>query len=237
MARGYTVTDRRRALVHEARRLRDLGLLQREICERMGLRRSTVSDLLSDPWREKANRRRLSYGGTCENCGTPTDGSRGPSEAPPTLCADCYSQPGLNVEWTPERIVGAIKRYSDEHGRQPVSNEWLIDRPEYAPPVSTVINRFGSWSAAIKAAGFETRVGIKFNKKGPLMFKVYAESADGSWRELGEFHGNRQQAVQEALDSLNGHEKPERVMTIHPNSVQVNTFRPVEKVVYELAEE
>ncbi len=48
----------------------------------MGISRSYASVLYSDPDGEGYRRRRLSYRGTCEICGVPTDGSNGPAKAP-----------------------------------------------------------------------------------------------------------------------------------------------------------
>jgi hypothetical protein len=72
----------------EAARLRGEGLTYREIAERMGLAESTVSELVSDPDGSKVRERKARYGGTCEVCGGPTDGSYGLAKAP-KRCAKC----------------------------------------------------------------------------------------------------------------------------------------------------
>jgi transcriptional regulator with XRE-family HTH domain len=67
---------RRRRLAGEARRLRDAGLLQREIQERLGVSRAYVSELLNDPDGTAAKRRKQRYAGVCVDCGAPTSGAR-----------------------------------------------------------------------------------------------------------------------------------------------------------------
>lgn len=52
------------------------------------------------------------------------------------------------------RIISAIRRFADEHGRPPTCREWKRSERDH-PSSTTVRDRFGSWSAAIEAAGFE----------------------------------------------------------------------------------
>lgn len=243
MTKTYAViTPERRKLVAEARRLRAQGLLQREIQEKMRLSRSAVSDLLTDPWREKAQARRARYGGTCQRCGAQTDGSAGCSKPPPTLCIECSSaELHERRHWTKERILEAVHRYAEEKGRQPLSQEWLgiagNHRDPWAPPTPTVIREFGSWSACMNAAGFESYKGIKIRKGGSgiRMYHVLVEQTDGVWNDLGNFEGNKQQAVQAAFAEhppANG--EPTRILLVHSQSFVPQTIRPVQKVVYEM---
>lgn len=76
----------------EAARLRDQGLLIREIADRLGLACSTVWSLLNDPDGLKERARRARYGGTCEVCGGQTDGSNGAAKAP-KRCLKCATKP------------------------------------------------------------------------------------------------------------------------------------------------
>jgi Homing endonuclease associated repeat len=69
--------------------------------------------------------------------------------------------------WTRERIVAAIRAWAKRTGEPPTSHEWA--RPNGArafsarrasrPSSKTVIAHFGSWNAAIEAAGFAVRKG------------------------------------------------------------------------------
>ena len=64
---------------------------------------------------------------------------------------------GLTVRrrrWERDRIVAAIDGYRRRHGRLPTPRDW--DRATAAHPhATTVLRRFGSWSAAIAAASAE----------------------------------------------------------------------------------
>lgn len=82
--------------------------------------------------------------------------------------------------WTPERVIEAIQAWAGDLGEPPTSNEWEVGRPaKYAdaalakarlwhekaarfegggyPSNDTVKRIFGSFSAALAAAGFEPR--------------------------------------------------------------------------------
>lgn len=60
--------------------------------------------------------------------------------------------------WSRDEMVEAIQRFAVEHGRVPTANAWHGQRrhPDY-PSESAVERGFGSWNAAIEAAGFEPR--------------------------------------------------------------------------------
>jgi hypothetical protein len=61
------------------------------------------------------------------------------------------------VLWTPETVVAGIVRWVAEHdGELPTSTTWMRKADGY-PTTSSVIKVFGTWTAAIKAAGFEPR--------------------------------------------------------------------------------
>ncbi len=57
------------------------------------------------------------------------------------------------VEWTCERIVAAIQAWNVIHGRPPTSTDWRT-ATHLTPSAAVVFRRFGSWNAAIVAAGF-----------------------------------------------------------------------------------
>jgi hypothetical protein len=59
--------------------------------------------------------------------------------------------------WTPERIIGAIRRFVAQHGRPPTSTERACQEIPAFPSVGVVCREFGTWNAAIEAAGFEPR--------------------------------------------------------------------------------
>lgn len=138
-----------------AARLREQGYLIQEIADRMGVSRSYTSALINDPAGEQDRARKKSYQGVCERCGGPTSGSDGAAAARMT-CGTCSRR--LQTEeryWLPERIVDAIHRYAAIHGRPPTATNWKKgDVENDYPTTSTVQKAFGSWSAAIMAAGF-----------------------------------------------------------------------------------
>lgn len=58
--------------------------------------------------------------------------------------------------WTEEAIANAIRRWHAEHGRPPLLEDWRRGGRDH-PSATTVQRRFGSWNAAIEAAGFASR--------------------------------------------------------------------------------
>lgn len=58
--------------------------------------------------------------------------------------------------WTRERIIVAFQEWADEHGRPPKAHEWDKGTPSY-PARVTAAAVFGSWNAAMEAAGFTPR--------------------------------------------------------------------------------
>ena len=68
------------------------------------------------------------------------------------------------VYWTRERIIKAIRRWVRVHGYTPIADEWngglgaAFDyEPGERPSRGTILDRFGTWNAAIEAAGYEPR--------------------------------------------------------------------------------
>lgn len=78
--------------------------------------------------------------------------------------------------WTPEGILEAIRAWADEHGSAPAMVDWdsykalhstsdparaeraaRLVKAQRVPCRNTVIHHFGSWNAAIAAAGLPTR--------------------------------------------------------------------------------
>lgn len=55
--------------------------------------------------------------------------------------------------WTEERIITAIQDWAGSHGGPPKMNDWYAATVDH-PAAQTVRERFGSWSAGVRAAGF-----------------------------------------------------------------------------------
>lgn len=164
-------TGKRKERAAKVKELQDQGLKLREIGEIMGIAVSTVHSYLSDPDGSKDKARKASYGGSCEVCGDPTDGSNGAAKAP-KRCHRHTERPG--GKWADEQIIRAIKDWAVQHGGPPAAPDWdpysarkqMNDevRATYFeaaagrwPHFQTVIKHFGSWNAAIEAAGFTPR--------------------------------------------------------------------------------
>jgi hypothetical protein len=60
--------------------------------------------------------------------------------------------PRTGFRWTPETIVYAITLWNRKHSRTPLTREW-DQAGENHPSRQTVARVFGSWNAAIEAAG------------------------------------------------------------------------------------
>jgi hypothetical protein len=162
----------------EAARLRDEeGLNGIQIAKRMGIGRSYAYELLTDPEGVAVRARKDSYRGTCIDCGSPTDGSNGKAMAP-ERCDPCSRR---HVHWRAVlRIVGAIQRFHERYGRVPAATDfnpqharqmghhWRVER-FYAdgdyPFVSDVLGVFGTWNAAVTAAGFKP-IGRGYQRNG-----------------------------------------------------------------------
>lgn len=141
-----TVTTAER--IAEAHRLRASGLLLREIAERLGCALTTAHRYLVDPDLSRQRERRAGYAGVCDICGGPTDGSDGPGHAS-RRCRSC-------IDWPPDRIIDAMRRWADEHGGvPPTTTEWRRAQPGY-PSADCVVSRMG-WNAALLGAGFALR--------------------------------------------------------------------------------
>jgi transcriptional regulator with XRE-family HTH domain len=157
--------------VAEAQSLRRQGLKHHEVAEQMGVARTTVSAYLNDPDGSVDRARKDSYRGVCESCGARTDGSNGRDAAPPR-CKNCA--PAANAKWSPDLVIQRIKEWADVYGEQPTATDWLPAIAAYQkspradqirrryesgdwPSTNTVRRIFGTWNAAIEAAGFRAR--------------------------------------------------------------------------------
>lgn len=110
----------------------------------------------------------------CLDCGTRLNSSDGHGPNAPVRCTACNG-PAHKV-WTREAIIAAVQRWADEHGLvPPTSGDWnstlarKAGRPERGteyPSVHTVQDEFGSWSEAIRAAGFDAFAPSHYGREG-----------------------------------------------------------------------
>jgi hypothetical protein len=115
--------------------------------------------------------RKHSYGQPCIDCGARTSyGAESAHVDDPrcSLCARLYYK-----VWTREAILCAIQEWSAEHDEPPAIADWNAwqtrtwhddkraqryqQEKNRWPSHMTVAHEFGTWSAAIKAAGFQPR--------------------------------------------------------------------------------
>lgn len=125
---------------------------QNPACDEHGMQ--TTSGRLRK-WCSDRCRRTTLYGGTCKYCGTITNGSDGPGAAP-DVCISCAA--GHYATWTREAIIACIQQWADESGGiPPATTDFVRGRADDlpVPSVTHVQRMFGSWNAAIIAAGFE----------------------------------------------------------------------------------
>ena len=109
--------------------------------KRGGRRRKWCSDIC---------RKKHTYGGACVDCGSPTSYASKGCGTPSERCRECSS--ASRIVWTSEAIVAKIREWATGHGEPPVATDWQSAGDW--PSVNTVQGAFGSWNAAIQAAGF-----------------------------------------------------------------------------------
>jgi biotin operon repressor len=158
----------RRERAEQAAILREQGLTGIEIGKRLGISRAYAYALLEDPDGSADRRRKASYAGTCKGCGAPTSGHNGRALAP-EYCAACA--PDAHRKWTPEKVIDALRLWARVFDGAPSAPDWQPSmigwdderraRAEKRfrggpwPTVTTVQKVFGSWTAGLRAAGFE----------------------------------------------------------------------------------
>jgi Homing endonuclease associated repeat len=125
--------------------------------------------------------RKASYGDPCVDCGKRTCYGAESARIPEPRCPTC-SVNHLKI-WTCEAIVCAIQEWAAEYGEPPAICDWnawqsrALGDEERArryeagkgrwPCHQKVYQEFGSWNAAVEAAGFEGRA---------------AHGGNGNWR-------------------------------------------------------
>jgi hypothetical protein len=158
----------RAELADEVTRLRAQGRNGLEIAAHLGISRSYAYELIHDPTGDIARERKRRYERNCVGCGAVVNPNGLKQKS--LRCRTCAT--AESTIWTPERIVFAIRAWAEENGDIPAAIDWNpamaranghLDKVEkfYSedawPDLSTVQARFGSWSAAIRAAGFTPR--------------------------------------------------------------------------------
>lgn len=153
------------------------GYLQRQIADHFGVKVQTIHEWLKDPDGTAMRARKNSYAQSCVDCGAPTSGSEGRRDEPRCYpCANALAVAGRTI-WTREAVVLAMQEWAAEYGEPPGAADWnprLAERklndPERAarfrgadgrwPWTTNVYAAWGSWNAAMRAAGFTPRAPV-----------------------------------------------------------------------------
>lgn len=174
-----TATKRRTTLARRVAKLRQTGMSTAEIARRAKLSESYVYELINDPTGEAKRQRKRDYRRRntrpCPRCGhempgrNDTQRDRGRTR----VCASCWNEEHAISD---EDILDAIRWWHDRYGEPPTSRDWgnsgsrtPISRLQQErlddarsirelPSVTAVTSHFGSWPAAIEAAGLTPRV-------------------------------------------------------------------------------
>jgi hypothetical protein len=118
--------------------------------------------------------RKRSYAQPCIDCGARTIFGAEREKVEEPRCASCSA--AHRRVWTSERILETIRAWAAEHGEPPAMADWNPWASEHAygdaeraqrarlglrdghhPSATHVVYAFGTWSAALEAAGFEGR--------------------------------------------------------------------------------
>lgn len=153
-----------------ARELREDGKTYVEAGALLGVSHQTVHAWLTDPDGTAREARRATYRGVCEDCGTATSGAGGRKQSAPPRCRTCAGAHirKLSREW----VIASIRDWVQLFGAPPSAQDWnqamarrngrtdLVDRYEQTgrewPSTTLAQDNFGSWNAALAAAGVET---------------------------------------------------------------------------------
>lgn len=170
-----SVTPERLQLAEQVKALRDDGFTHTEVAARLGISRSYASCLAIDPDGSQVRARKDSYRQPCPHCGEPMTGTFGRTRQP-TMCAKCaLAAQHEDRHWTPEEVIAAFQTFHERFGRSPgaadamglhasTRDKWSPERAReieaaraerLLPIPSTVQREFGSWAAALTAAGLD----------------------------------------------------------------------------------
>lgn len=177
--KAYSPRARQAALM-----LRGAGLSYHRIGKLIGVTATTARRWVDPDAAERdralARANKLRYRGTCMDCGAATSYSGKRGRVASLRCVACHKELERSESyreslqlWTRARIVLAIREWAAIYGEPPAIPDWgpssarsrgdeaRAARFEAAhgkwPWFTIVVRRFGTWNAAIEAAGFSGR--------------------------------------------------------------------------------
>lgn len=163
--------------VAEARLMRANGADYHRIAEHFGIAYTTAHAWVTDPDRNQELARKESYRGTCEECGAPTYGGRGPGKAA-THCVDC-------VRWTREQVLDVFSTFVILHGRSPRVIDATVGHPGHGllPHVEVAKRLFGGWNEALLAADLP----LAMDRRPETQARIEELASEGlTYREIAE---------------------------------------------------
>lgn len=134
----------------KAGQLKEIGRSNAEIAKILGLTMNTVRCYVDDPEGKLRDKWRAANANICPKCGDPNVSPYA------KICNNCnrLELAAQKKRWTRERVIGGLQRFYFEQGLPLTqANLNLHSSPNYPNP-STCQSYFGSWSAAVEAAGF-----------------------------------------------------------------------------------
>jgi AcrR family transcriptional regulator len=195
------VRERQRA-VALARHYREFeGLSVAQIADRLGRSPATITAYFYDPTGTKARAVKARYVGVCRGCGAYTQPRNGKGDAY-AYCKACH--PGaVQVRWTRERVLAAMRKWLDCYGWLPSSYDWsrthahrrggeALERLSTAdwPSASAVTGSCGSWKAARAAAARQiVEAGDGESRSPDRPFGTRGGGLDGNRRPTGPSSG------------------------------------------------
>lgn len=145
------------------------GFTGLEIARVMEVGRARAYELLGDPTQAKATKRKHRLYGACAVCEARVYNN---GSTPPKRCRACDAR--LKNERARQRMLAALWEWAERYGSPPTASDWrrapstlrrlhpdrqrqilARHRDRHWPPASGVQNAFGSWNAALEAAGLE----------------------------------------------------------------------------------
>jgi len=122
-------------------------------------------------WCSESCRKRTLYGGTCVDCGAPTNGSDGRGPDAPKRCIPCNA--GHLFAEHHKWILASLREWHERFGEPPTApdwhpslaiakgQQWRVDRRATTgrdwPSATSVHAHFGSWNDGVAAAGLTPR--------------------------------------------------------------------------------